>query len=68
MNLCRRDGQIAERIERVVEAVGDPKRVLAGTDCGFDTSAGQRRVAEDVVWAKLAALVEGARLASQRLL
>ena len=67
MNLCRRDGQIAERIERVVEAVGDPKRVLAGTDCGFDTSAGQRRVAEDVVWAKLAALVEGARLASQRL-
>ena len=39
--------------------VGDPKRVLAGTDCGFDTSAGMRRVAEDVVWAKLAALGEG---------
>ena len=45
----------------------DPKRVLAGTDCGFDTSAGQRRVAEDVVWAKLAALAEGARIASARL-
>ena len=42
-------------------------RVLAGTDCGFDTSAGQRRVAEDVVWAKLAALGEGARIASERL-
>ena len=48
-------------------AVGDRRRVLAGTDCGFDTSAGQRRVAEDVVWAKLAALGEGARIASDRL-
>ena len=42
-------------------------RVLAGTDCGFDTSAGRGRVAEDVVWAKLAALSEGARIASHRL-
>ena len=42
-------------------------RVLAGTDCGFDTSAGMGRVAEDVVWAKLEALAEGARLASERL-
>jgi hypothetical protein len=41
--------------------------VLAGTDCGFDTSAGMGRVAEDVVWAKLSSLVEGARLPSQRL-
>ena len=44
---------VAERIERVAKAVGDPRRVLAGTDCGFDTSAGMGRVAEDVVWAKL---------------
>jgi 5-methyltetrahydropteroyltriglutamate--homocysteine methyltransferase len=58
---------VAERIERVVAAVGDPRRVLAGTDCGFDTSAGMGRVAEDVVWAKLCALRDGARLASQRL-
>ena len=42
-------------------------RVLAGTDCGFDTSAGMGRVAEDVVWAKLRALADGARVASQRL-
>jgi 5-methyltetrahydropteroyltriglutamate--homocysteine methyltransferase len=41
--------------------------VLAGTDCGFDTSAGWGRVAEDVVWAKLASLRDGARLASDRL-
>ena len=47
--------------------VGDPTRVLAGTDCGFDTSAGWGRVAADVVWAKLASLRDGARLASQRL-
>ena len=58
---------IAERIERAVKALGDPSRVIAGTDCGFDTSAGAGRVAEDVVWAKLAALSEGARLASSRL-
>ncbi len=58
---------IAERIERVAKSLGDPTRVLAGTDCGFDTSAGAGRVAEDVVWAKLAALREGARLASDRL-
>ena len=33
---------IAERIERVAHSVGDATRVLAGTDCGFDTSAGRR--------------------------
>jgi len=41
--------------------------VLAATDCGFDTSAGMGRVTEDVVWAKLRALKQGAQLASQRL-
>jgi 5-methyltetrahydropteroyltriglutamate--homocysteine methyltransferase len=66
-NFIEHPKTIAERIERVAEAVGDPHRVLAGTDCGFDTSAGQRRVAEDIVWAKLAALGEGARIASDRL-
>jgi 5-methyltetrahydropteroyltriglutamate--homocysteine methyltransferase len=58
---------VADRLERVAAVVGDPSRVLAGTDCGFDTSAGWGRVAEDVVWAKLASMREGARLASQRL-
>jgi 5-methyltetrahydropteroyltriglutamate--homocysteine methyltransferase len=58
---------VADRIERVAAVVGDPTRVLAGTDCGFDTSAGWGRVAEDVVWAKLASMRDGARLASQRL-
>ncbi len=58
---------VADRIERVAAMVGDPTRVLAGTDCGFDTSAGWGRVAEDVVWAKLTSLRDGARLASDRL-
>jgi 5-methyltetrahydropteroyltriglutamate--homocysteine methyltransferase len=58
---------VADRIERVAAVIGDPTRVLAGTDCGFDTSAGWGRVAEDVVFAKLASLREGALLASERL-
>jgi 5-methyltetrahydropteroyltriglutamate--homocysteine methyltransferase len=58
---------VADRLQRVAMVIGDPTRVLAGTDCGFDTLAGLGRVAEDVVWAKLASLADGARLASQRL-
>jgi 5-methyltetrahydropteroyltriglutamate--homocysteine methyltransferase len=58
---------VADRIESVARVVGDPRRVLAGTDCGFDTSAGRGRVADDVVWAKLVAMAEGARIASSRL-
>ena len=58
---------VADRLENVARAVGDPKRVMACTDCGFDTSAGMGRVTEDVVWAKLAAMAEGARIATQRL-
>ncbi len=59
---------VADRIAAVAESVGDPRRVIAGTDCGFDTSAGIGDVAPSVVWAKLAALRAGADLASERLL
>lgn len=58
---------VADRIERIVDVVGDPVRVMAGTDCGFETASGFVAVSSDVVWAKLAALSEGAALASQRL-
>ena len=58
---------VADRIERAARAVGDPRRVLAGTDCGFDTAAGLGAVAEEVVWEKLRALRAGADLASRRL-
>ena len=66
-NVVEHPETIADRIVRVAEVIGDPTRVLAGTDCGFDTSAGAGRVAEDVVWAKLASLSDGARIASARL-
>jgi 5-methyltetrahydropteroyltriglutamate--homocysteine methyltransferase len=58
---------VADRIELVANAVGDPRRVLAGTDCGFDTSTGVGMVAEEVVWEKLRALRAGAELATSRL-
>jgi 5-methyltetrahydropteroyltriglutamate--homocysteine methyltransferase len=59
---------VAERIERAAEAVGDPRRVLAGTDCGFGTAAGLGEVADEVVTEKLRALRAGADLATRRLL
>jgi 5-methyltetrahydropteroyltriglutamate--homocysteine methyltransferase len=57
---------VAGRISEAIDAVGDRERVIAGTDCGFGTFAGNDMVAGDVVWAKLATLAEGARLASSR--
>ena len=58
---------VADRLVRVAEAVGDPRRVIAGTDCGFDTSAGIGDIAPSVVWEKLRALRAGADLATTRL-
>lgn len=58
---------IADRLEQAAEAIGDPARVMAGTDCGFDTSAGMGRLTADVVWAKLRAMRAGADLAAKRL-
>ena len=58
---------VADRILAAVDAVGDRTRVIASTDCGFGTFAGSEMVAHSVVWAKLAALSEGAALASRRL-
>lgn len=57
---------VAERIVRYAEVVGR-ERVIAGTDCGFGTSAWGRKVDGKIAWAKLQSLVEGARLASAAL-
>lgn len=57
---------VAQRIERFADIVGR-ERVIAGTDCGFSTFAGFGAVDEDIVYAKLGAMVEGAALASQKL-
>jgi 5-methyltetrahydropteroyltriglutamate--homocysteine methyltransferase len=58
---------VAQRIERVVEAVGDRERVIVTPDCGFGTFVGYEWVTEDVVWAKLGNLRKGADIASKRL-
>lgn len=58
---------VAKRILEAVEAVGDRERVIASTDCGFGTFTGREWVVAPVVWQKLAALREGADIASHRL-
>jgi len=56
---------VAQRIGRYARLVGR-ENVMAGVDCGFSIHVGQGGVDPDVVWAKLAALAEGARIASER--
>jgi 5-methyltetrahydropteroyltriglutamate--homocysteine methyltransferase len=55
---------IAQRIGHYAKLVGR-ENVMAGSDCGFGTWVGQAAVDPDVVWAKMAAMAEGARLASR---
>ncbi|MBM3529033.1 MAG: cobalamin-independent methionine synthase II family protein [Alphaproteobacteria bacterium] len=57
---------IAERIARFASLVGK-ERVIAGSDCGFATFAGSKEVHPSIVWAKLQALTDGAKLASREL-
>jgi 5-methyltetrahydropteroyltriglutamate--homocysteine methyltransferase len=56
---------IAQRIGRYADLLGC-ERVMAGVDCGFSVHAGSGNLDAEVVWAKLAALAEGAALASKR--
>jgi len=56
---------IAQRIARYARLVGR-ENVIAGSDCGFGTWVGQAAVDPDVVWAKMAAMAEGARIASKQ--
>ena len=57
---------VADRICRYADIVGR-ERVIAGSDCGFATFAGFGAVDEDIVWAKLASLSEGAAMATSTL-
>jgi len=57
---------VAERICRFADIVGR-ERVIAGTDCGFSTFAGFGAVDQDIVYAKLKSMAEGAAIASDRL-
>ncbi len=56
---------IAQRIGRYAKLVGR-ENVIAGSDCGYGTWVGQAAVDAAVVWRKLAAMAEGARLASRQ--
>jgi 5-methyltetrahydropteroyltriglutamate--homocysteine methyltransferase len=57
---------VAERIARFAQVVGRDN-VVAGADCGFASFAGSTEIHPSIVWAKLAALTDGARLATRRL-
>jgi 5-methyltetrahydropteroyltriglutamate--homocysteine methyltransferase len=65
-NVVEHPELVAERILRFARIVGR-ENVLAGTDCGFAQGTFYRRVHPTIMWAKFAALVEGARLASKEL-
>jgi 5-methyltetrahydropteroyltriglutamate--homocysteine methyltransferase len=56
---------IAQRIGRYADLLGR-ERVMAGVDCGFSVHAGSNNLDPEVVWAKLAALSQGAAIASSR--
>jgi 5-methyltetrahydropteroyltriglutamate--homocysteine methyltransferase len=57
---------VADRIMNFASVVGK-ERVIAGTDCGFATFAGQHEIHPSIAWAKLKSLVDGAQIASKAL-
>ena len=65
-NVVEHPELVAERIVRLAEIVGR-ENVLAGTDCGFAQGPFVQRVHPSIQWAKLQALADGARLATERL-
>jgi 5-methyltetrahydropteroyltriglutamate--homocysteine methyltransferase len=65
-NVVEHSELVAERIVRIARLVGR-ENLLAGTDCGFAQGPFHRRVHPSIMWAKLDALVQGARLASAQL-
>jgi 5-methyltetrahydropteroyltriglutamate--homocysteine methyltransferase len=65
-NIIEHPETVADRIVRYAGVLGR-ENVIAGVDCGLDTVAGVHQVDPEIAWAKLAALAEGARLASARL-
>ena len=65
-NVVEHPQLVAERLTRLARLVGR-ENILAGTDCGFAQSPYVRRVHPSIMWAKLEALAEGARLASREL-
>jgi len=65
-NVVEHPELVSERLTRLAKLIGR-ENVMGGTDCGFAQSPYVRRVHPSIMWAKLEALAEGARLASQEL-
>ncbi|MFZ3225988.1 MAG: cobalamin-independent methionine synthase II family protein [Xanthobacteraceae bacterium] len=65
-NVVEHTELVAERIVRLARLVGR-ENIMAGTDCGFAQGPFHRRVHPSIMWAKLDALVQGAKLASAEL-
>ena len=65
-NVVEHPELVAQRLVRLANVVGR-ERVMGGTDCGFAQGAFMHRVHEEIQWAKLASLVQGARIASREL-
>ena len=65
-NVVEHPELIAERLTRFASCVGR-ENLIAGTDCGFAQEELNRRVHPSVMWAKLEAMAEGARIASRQL-
>ena len=65
-NVVEHPELVAQRLIRLARLVGR-ERVVASTDCGFAQGPFVRRVHPSIMWAKLEALAQGARLASQEL-
>jgi 5-methyltetrahydropteroyltriglutamate--homocysteine methyltransferase len=65
-NIVEHPELVAERIVRLAKIVGR-ENVMGGTDCGFAQSPFARRVHPSIMWAKLKALAEGARIATATL-
>ena len=64
-NFIEHPDLVAQRLGRYARLVGR-EHVIAGSDCGYGTWVGQAAVDPDVVWAKMAAMAEGAKIASQQ--
>lgn len=64
-NVVEHPRTVADRLVRFVEAVGDPERVIAAADCGFETVLSANLVHPAIVWKKLEALRAGADLATE---
>jgi 5-methyltetrahydropteroyltriglutamate--homocysteine methyltransferase len=65
-NVVEHPELVAQRLVRVAKLVGR-ENVMAGTDCGFAQAPHVKRVHPSIMWAKLEALAEGARIASREL-